>query len=661
MRSEKAADKQLNLMPVPEKISFTSGKFRLNDAFQMTIVGSPHERLYDAATRTLRRLDERAGVFLKQGFVTPQEAPEMGAMIISCARPGVVKLHEDESYSLTISSDQIGLASETDLGAMHGLQTLLQLLAADENGYYFPAVEIADKPRFPWRGLMMDVCRHWLPIDVIKRNIDGMAAVKMNVLHLHLTEDQGFRVECKTFPKLHELGSDGNYFTYEQIREIIAYADARGVRIVPEFDMPGHATSWLVGRPELASQPGPYEIERGYGIKDPSFDPGKESTYKLLEQFFAEMAALFPDEYLHIGGDENNGKHWDKNAELQKFKAAKGLKNNNDLQTYFNKRLLEILTKCEKKMVGWDEILQEGMPKNIVIQSWQGKKALEDAAQQGYSSILSNGYYIDLIQPTSFHYKNDPLPAKSKLSDDEKKRVLGGETTMWAELVTVENIDSRIWPRTAAIAERLWSPSSVNDVGDMYRRLDVISLQLESLGLTHEKNYEMMLRRLANRRDVEPLRVLVDVLEPIKIYTRHTHRDYRSFHPFTRVVDAAQPDAKAAREFRNDVTLWLNNLADEDLRSSLKMRFSEWESNHARLLPIIKESPVLKEIESMSEDLSKTASIGLQALKAVGAGRSRGKNWFETNAKIIEKAKQPRGETELMILKGIEKLMKKVK
>jgi hexosaminidase len=440
------------------------------------------------------------------------------------------------------------------------------------------------------------------------------------------------------------------------MREIIAYAEARGIRVVPEFDMPGHVTSWLAGHPELAALPGPYSIERKYGIMDPALDPTKEYTYKFLDAFLGEMAKLFPDEHLHIGGDENNGKHWDQSPTIAKFKAANGIKDNHDLQTYFNKRLLQILTKHGKKMVGWDEILQPGMPTNIVIQSWRGQEALVQSAQQGYTGILSNGYYIDLMQPANFHYLNDPIPENSPLSDEQKKKILGGEATMWAELVTPENVDSRIWPRTAAIAERFWSPQSVNDVSDMYRRLDAISLQLEELGLTHEKNYAMMLRRLANQEDVAPLKTLVDVIEPIKIYTRHQYRTYTSYSPFTRVVDAARPDSKTARDFRQLVDKFLSDKSNVELQNEIAARLKKWEANHSLLRAMMQKSPVLREIAAQSENLSKTSAIGLQALEALASGKPLGAQWLAANLAYLEKAKGAYAETELMIVAGVAKL-----
>ena len=649
---------QLTLMPVPAKLTLKDGVFRLDESFTISVEGNPAKRLYSYATRTLRRLSGRTGHFFPQAYITPETKEPSAKLIIKCNRPGKVVLHEDESYQLTVSPQTIVLTAETDIGALRGLETFLQLLSADAEGYFFPAIEITDEPRFPWRGLLIDACRHFMPVEVIKRNLDGMAAVKMNVLHWHLSEDQGFRVECKTYPKLHQLGSDGFYYTQEQIKDVIAYANERGIRVVPEFDMPGHATSWLVAYPELASAPGPYTIERKWGIFDPTMDPTREETYQFLDAFFKEMAQLFPDEYMHIGGDENNGKQWNANPDIQAFMKARHILDNHGLQSYFNKRVLKILTKYGKKMVGWDEIFQPDLPTNIVIQSWRGREALVESARKGYQGILSNGYYIDLIQPTDFHYLNDPIPGDSPLTESEKKFILGGEATMWAEYISPETIDSRIWPRTAAIAERLWSPGHVKDVDDMYRRLEIISFRLEELGLTHEKNYGMMLRRLTNNTDISPLKTLIDVIEPVKIYKRGSQREYSSYSPLTRVVDAARPDARVARNFRNLADRYLeDNLKDSAKLNFLKKWLILWKDNHAKLLETIKVSPVLKEIETLSEDLSECATIGLGALDYLGSEQHADEKWIKSKLEILDRAKAPRGQTELMIVSTIEKLV----
>ena len=401
-----------NLMPVPASVRFGTGRLAVNKSFTVAARGHTDERLRAGVERALRRLEGRTVLELPLELANDAGA---AALVVDCKGPGqaVPSVEEDESYSLDVSDKQAVLRAATVVGALRGLETFLQLLEGDREGFYVPAVSIEDRPRFRWRGLLIDVGRHYEPVAVLKRNLDAMAAVKLNVLHWHLSEDQGFRIESRKFPKLTGLGSDGLFYTQDEAREIIAYARERGIRVVPEFDMPGHSTSWLVGYPELGSAPGPYKIERGAGIFEPALDPTREEVYKFLDQFLGEMAALFPDAYLHIGGDENEGKQWDRNPRIQAFMKEHGIKDNRALQTYFNQRLLKILTRHGKRMMGWDEIFQPDLPKDVVIQSWRGPQSLADAARKGYDGILSAGYYIDLIYPASEHYLADPVPPDS--------------------------------------------------------------------------------------------------------------------------------------------------------------------------------------------------------------------------------------------------------
>lgn len=458
-----------------------------------------------------------------------------------------LSINSKEDYTIDISKDKVLLSSNTDVGAMRGLETLFQLVRIDSGRSGFQCLKIADSPRFLWRGLMIDVCRHFIPKDVIKRNLDAMAMFKMNVFHWHLSEDQGFRVECKTFPKLHEMGSDGKYFTHEDVKEIIKYANDRGIRVVPEFDIPGHSTAWFVGYPEYASEVKQYEIERHYGVFDPTFDPTKEETYEFFDKFFKEMSELFNDEYIHIGGDENSGKQWDSSSTIKEFKKANNLKSNHELQAYFNKRIQKILEKYGKKMIGWDEILSTELPKSIMIHSWQGKEGMVTAAKNGYYSILSNGYYIDLCQSMVDHYYNDPLPDNIDLTSEQKNFIVGGEATMWSELVDSNNIDTRIWPRTAAIAEVLWSgrktfgKDSIYNNEMMFLRTNyVVPLYLEFFGISYFNYYISLIK--SHGKEYDKMFSLAGYLEPVKYYNRHRYTKYSQSTPLNRLVDFAKPD-----------------------------------------------------------------------------------------------------------------------
>jgi hexosaminidase len=339
---EAQPQQSLNLMPLPAKVQTGNGRLLIDRTFSVSIAGHHEARLDRAVEIFLGHLRRQTGMPPIDMKVTDSASATLVIQAAGGTKP-VQELGEDESYKLDVTDSGAKLNAATTLGVMRGLETFLQLVQTSSAGFAVPAVSIDDSPRFPWRGLMIDAGRHFIPLDVLKRNLDGMAAVKLNVFHWHLSENQGFRIESKKFPRLQEMGSDGLYYTQAEVRDLIAYARERGIRVVPEFDMPGHSTAWFVGYPELASGPGPYQIERGWGVFDPAMDPTKEETYKFLDKFIGEMAALFPDQFFHIGGDEVNGKEWDANPKIQAFKQAHGLKDNNDLQAYFNQRVQKIV------------------------------------------------------------------------------------------------------------------------------------------------------------------------------------------------------------------------------------------------------------------------------------------------------------------------------
>jgi len=649
----------LGLMPVPAQLELGHESLIVAEDFTVAVEGNgATRRLERGVGRMLRRLSDRTALFFANETFLDLRSQEGPTLTVRAERMGAVTLGEDESYRLEITGDGARITAETDLGALHGLETLLQLVEIDADGVSLPAVVVDDAPRFPWRGLMIDSSRHFMPMEVVKRNLDGMAAVKLNVLHWHLVDDQGFRVESKVAPRLHELGSDGLFYTQTQIREIIDYAADRGIRVVPEFDLPGHGSAWLTAYPELASAPGPNEIERSWGIFDPTVNPTIEETYVLLGALFSEMAALFDDEFIHIGGDENNGKHWLANPEIVAFMEANGFAEPLELQRYFNERVLTVLTANGKRMIGWDEIFTDGLPNDIVIHSWRGRESLYESARLGYSGILSNGYYIDLIHPTDEHYLNDPLPADAPVTADEAARILGGEATMWAEFVSPETVDSRIWPRTAAIAERLWSPGSVTDLADMYRRLDRISLMLEEVGLQHERNRGTMLRRLCQCRDTAALEVLLGAIEPVKVYNRGRLKKHTQFSPLTRMVDVAWPDAGPGREFRWVVDRLANNgFEDSDDLETAGQMLKTWRDNHAAAKEILAGSPGLAEMMPMSAALAEVSSVGLDALGVIETKKMVIDSWVDDRLERLDALRKSQGQTELVVVDPVIRLV----
>ncbi len=644
---------QLNLMPVPANVQQGSGQLAITQDFSVSVSGTHEASLDNGVRRFTTQLSKQTGIPFrpKQGTAATLD------IHVDHGREAIQKLGEDESYELSISDSGAKLTAPAPLGALHGLQTFLQLVAITPDGFAVPAVTIKDQPRFPWRGLLIDVSRHFIPLDVLKRNLDGMAAVKMNVLHWHLSDDQGFRVESKVFPKLTGMGSDDLFYTQAEIKDFLAYAHDRGIRVIPEFDMPGHARSWVIGYPELASGSGPYTLESGDAILDPT----RETTYKFLEKFIAEMTKLFPDEYFHIGGDEVDGKEWDANPKIQEFMHAHNMKNDQDLQAYFNQRLEKIVSKNHKTTVGWDEILHPDLPKSIVVQSWRGQQSLATAAQQGYRGLLSYGYYLDLMWTGARHYAVDPMSgAAANLTPEQKKLILGGEAAQWAEWVTPENVDSHIWPRNAAVAERLWSPQDVVDPASMYKRMRAVSYELEFLGLTHNAAREQMLQRMAGSADVTPLRVLADVVEPVKDYNRWSEdKGPMNFHsPLNRLIDAVYPESDAARHFGELVTAYIQSgykdkVAEGEIRSSLML----WRDNDARLHPMLTQSSLLTDDVALSQNLSMVAGAGLNALDYLDRGQPEPDLWKAQQLAVIEIAKKPVDGLLLQITTPVQQLV----
>jgi hexosaminidase len=651
-----------NLMPIPSSFQIGTGRLLVDSSFSVALTGYTEPRLDRAVERFLRQLSRQTAIPL----AVKQSAIAKAVLVIHTDHAGkeIQELGEDESYLLEVTASGAKLNAATPLGTLHGLQTLLQLVEVTPDGFAAAAVTINDKPRFPWRGLMIDSARHFVPLDVLRRNIDGLEAVKMNVFHWHLSENQGFRVESKKFPKLHEMGSDGLYYTQDEIHDLIEYARDRGIRVVPEFDVPGHSTAWFVGYPELSSGPGPYEIERKWGVFDPAFDPSNERTYKFFDQFIGEMTKLFPDHFFHVGGDEVNGKQWDANPKIQEFIKAHDLKNNEGLQSYFNKRLEPIVSKHGKSMVGWDEVLDPTLPKDIVIQSWRGPDALATAAKQGFRGILSNGYYLDLGWSAARHYAVDPLSgAAANLSPDEKARILGGESCMWAEYINPENIDSRIWPRNAVIAERLWSPQEVTDVASMHKRMEILGERLEWLGLTHKSYHRQMLQRIAGPSspvEFAALTTLASVVEPVKDYTREetATTEPTSATPLNRVVDAVPLESAAARHFGELVDKFIaaschDSAADARLRAQL----SVWRENDANLHPLAQRSFLVRAVSPTSQDLSTLAVIGLAALDFIARGQRAPDDWKAQQLVLLQQIEKPKGQLLLMPAPSVQKLV----
>jgi len=655
--SQTKLNEQLNLMPWPKDIKENDSKFIIDSNLTISVNGSYEERVDKAVVSFLRRLADRSGVFFKEGF--PFKNNKSAKICINFKSIADLTIEDDESYSLNVFNNSITIDANSDVGALRGIQTLLQLVSFDEKEYFFAGVEIIDSPRFVWRGLMIDAARHFQPVDVIKRNLDAMASVKMNVFHWHLCDDQGFRVESKVYPKLHEIGGDGLYYTQEQIKDVVAYASNLGIRVMPEFDVPGHATAILAAYPELGSIEGAtYTVERNSGIFNPTLNPIIDETYEFLDNLFAEIAPLFTDEYFHIGGDENEGKHWDSNEKIQQFKKKNNLKDNHELQTYFNINLEKSLNKLGKKLMGWDEIMTPTMPTTAVIHSWRGENegfgkggTLIEAAKKGYNTVLSAGFSIDRMLSVEHHYSVE-LIGDTQLTNEERARILGGETTMWSELVTPLTIDSRIWPRSAAIAERLWSPKEVNDIDNMRQRLNEVSFRLEELGITHLTSRDVILRGMTNNQNIQPLIVLTKVCEPVKMYSRNKNgTEYKTFSPFYLFADACVADAEDAVSFNKEVSKFLRESNKESYKQILYY-LNMWTENHEEILTI-SNNPKVKALKGLSKKLLDVSKL----LASVLIGKKITKNQAEDITQYMNQLKEPIEDVELAVLNSLNDLI----
>lgn len=652
---------QLQLLPWPKEVNTNSGKFLINKDFKININGISSDRVYKSATKFLRRLDGRTGTFFNQGFITQNNEFPNANFQISVKKIATLDFTQDESYQLAISDNKISLTANTDVGIIYGLETLLQLLQNNSKNYFFPSISINDQPRFKWRGLMIDAARRFQPVDVIKRNLDAMAAVKMNVFHWHLVDDQGWRIEMKNLKQLHEKASDGFYYTQEEIKNVVKYASDLGIMVIPEIDVPGHGSAILTAFPEIGSTPNyKYTVERNAGIFTPTLDPSNPKTYKILEKIFDEVCPLFPSSIFHIGGDENEGKEWDANPKIQEFKKAKNLKTNHDLQTYFTMQLVPLLKKHDKKLMGWEEIMTENMSKDAIIHAWKGPnegkvagKSLALAAQNGYKTVLSNGFYVDLVLGIENHYLTEPINKEFNLSEAEINNILGGEATMWSELASPLTIDSRIWPRTAAIAERLWSDASVKDVKDMRRRLSSVSVKLEELGITHLRNKEVILRNISNNQNIQAMEDFSNICEPLKLYSRNKGgTEYQMYSPLTLFADACTPDAPDAIIFNELVDELATNKTNENKKIQILQYLKKWKNTHSELVKLCENAPLIGNFLPLSQSLNELSTQLIYKLENNSNYNS------ELAYKLLaECSSKEYADVELTIIDGLKKLI----
>lgn len=572
-------DARPQLMPWPQRIALEGGAVR---------VARTETRWSGVRSRRLAAEVERL-------------AARLPGLVIECAEAATPypQLGDDEGYRLQIDRQgDVRLAAPCEWGILRGLATLVQLGERTDDAIELPVGVIEDAPRFPWRGLMIDVARHFMPIEALQRTLEAMAFVKLNVLHLHLTDDQGFRFPSAAYPKLAEVGGRGQFYGAEELRKLIERAAELGIRVVPEIDVPGHVTSWLAAYPEFARLDTALPPSDRFGVHEAALDPSNEYLYPALETLLGEVCEIFPDAFLHIGGDEVEGSWWRDSVPIRRFMREQNIADVGALQAHFNQRASKQLRWLGRRMIGWDEVIDARLPERVIVQSWRGARSRDRALAAGFDCVFSAGYYLDLFYPADVHYAFDPEASaealdsveRDMLEDDrlahvrdglawsrdhaaqagpvarlagrEPGTVLGGEACLWSELVTEEILDQRLWGRLPAIAERLWSGAGVTDVMDMYRRLEATVARLPEVSAVDlDADRRAALARLGIDAALEPL---LEVLEPVKWYARllgpdaslartegrelSDPRPYTVRTPLDRLVDVLPPESLRARD-----------------------------------------------------------------------------------------------------------------
>lgn len=521
------------LIPVPARVKWNDGFFKLPDTITISIPANQ-----PAVGWVANQLSAKLN--LTTGLPVSIHSGNTATILLQLNKP----LHPaigKEGYQLSVTAKGIQISANEAAGLFYGIQTLYQLLPpeiesktkAEMVNWTLPATEIADMPRFAWRGLMLDVARHFFTKQQVKDFIDNMVRYKYNMLHLHLTDDQGWRIEIKSLPRLTEVGAYraertgrwgefqpqqpgepsnyGGYYTQDDIRELIVYAKERFVNILPEIDVPGHSLAMVAAYPELSCTPGSYQVSVGnrfmiwpgngtfYGTLDNNLCPANEQVYQYLDKIFTEIAALFPFEYIHMGGDETYKGFWEKSDAVTQLMKREQLKDMHEVQSYFVKRVSKIIASKGKKLMGWDEILEGGLAPGAAVMSWRGERGGIEAAKLKHKVVMSPSTftYVDLYQgdplaepPTysmlrlSKSYAFNPVPAGV-----DSGYVLGGQANLWSErLHTVRHAEYMLWPRGWAVAESVWSQVANKNWEDFVNRAEAHFLRNDIAGVNYSKS-----------------------------------------------------------------------------------------------------------------------------------------------------------------------------
>jgi hexosaminidase len=514
-------DPLLPLIPWPAQLERGSGTCRL--ARNVVIAVAPYAPEGAATAAWLAEALRQRGLHPTVNLLGADSATPAGAITLVPADPGTPAA-ADSAYALTVTPAGVTLGAGSAVGLFHGCQTLLQLLPqeiATQPVIEIPALHIHDWPRFPWRGMHLDCARHFMPVPFLKRFIDQLARLKYNVFHWHLTEDQGWRIEIKKYPRLTEIGAwraetvlgfekgpgdgipHGGFYTQDEVREIVAYAAVRQITVVPEIEMPGHSLAALAAYPEFSCTGGPFKVATEWGVFEDVYCLGNDQTLTFLEEVMEEVLALFPSPFIHIGGDECPKKRWHECPRCQARMREEGLKDEDELQSWLIRRMDTFLRARGRRLIGWDEILEGGLASGAAVMSWRGETGGIAAAQAGHDVVMTPGdsVYFNFSQdqpetnpllvlaqiphtPLAQVHQYEPVP--DALSPAEAKHILGAQGQLWTEFMpTPQRVEHMAFPRAHALAEVLWSPRTARDYESFLTRLPATFQLLNNAGIAH--------------------------------------------------------------------------------------------------------------------------------------------------------------------------------
>lgn len=615
---------------------------------------------------------------------------------------GFLTLQQKETYQLSLTKEGFFLSAAGEEGLIHGLQTLYQILFnaahySPSSMQHLPFFTLHDYPRFAWRGIMIDVARHFFSVADLKRQIEAMSTVKLNVLHLHLNDGQSFRLQSQNFPKL----AQGEYYTHAQITDLIDYAAERGIRVVPEIDTPSHSLAIIRAYPELGAQS--LSHFDGKDENRPALNPTLPETYQFVKALYLETGRLFPDAFFHAGGDEVNPKEWMSSPEITTFMQTHHIDTTLNLQAYFTRILYTALEDQSKTMIGWDEMTDFNLPPDVVIQSWQSSKFVAYAAHARHRVIVSSGYYLDLLWPARDHYKIDPFDPQAvglspewadqaphfmksfiagfiedphtHLTAAEEHYVLGGEAALWTELVTPTMLDSRLWPRAGAIAERLWSPLSTLHEDDLYARLHTLLMNLRYNGLQDMAARQHLIQQLTTTSSsYNAVETLLSICSPARNYVLNLKEKPIRQRAENSLAALAWPDNFTAINFNqhaHDFSEMVSRKATKNAlleqKNILIAQLKKWQANYAAFAEAASSNPVIARALPTAYAIKILSHLGIKALEETPLTLSSEEKTLLHRYQDYEKASanmvsayirtQPPSSLLIDILPGIEALI----